>query len=127
MTIVNGTTYQNDTTHEMIEILEHIRLSGRRFRFHWGDTKTGVDWGDHYDVTGTLGRSMGSMKVPILLHNRTSSGGGAILDHCIVRIRHANKKDGGDIYRHPNYHTKEPVKISPFKTFTIVEKTESIL
>lgn len=101
--IVNGTHYHRETPQEVIEVLEMSRQMNTRIRVHYGDVKTGRDWGDLYDVTGTIGRSMGLTKVPLMISNITSNGGPAMLDHCIVRIRHANRRHGGDLYRHPNY------------------------
>jgi hypothetical protein len=99
------TAYHNETPESMRQLLERIRINKWRVRFHWGDTATGRDWCETYDTTGTLGRSMGPCKVPILLNNARSMGGGAILDHCIVKIEFANKRRGGVLYQHPNYHT----------------------
>lgn len=104
----DATHYHADTTEEVRRVLESARINGTRIRVHYGDTGTGRDWGDLYDVTGKLGRSMGPMKVPILLHDARSMGGGAILDHCIVRVRHANRSAGGDLYRHPSYSPPNP-------------------
>lgn len=101
-----GIYYHLDIPETMIKILESIRLSGKRVRFHWGDTKTGLDWGDVYDVAGTLSNSMGPLKIPILIHSRRSMGGGHILDNCIVKIT-TTRKPIFTIYIHPNYHTKE--------------------
>lgn len=101
---VNGTFYHQETSKEIIELLEWIREHHIRVRFHWGDAKTGKDWGDKYDIRGTIGRSMGRVKIPLLIQTTRSMGGGAILDHCIVKISYANKKKGGIIYQHPNYH-----------------------
>ncbi|MCK5563674.1 MAG: hypothetical protein KAJ07_00370 [Planctomycetes bacterium] len=102
--IVNGTAYCQDTSKEMIAILERLKANQTRARFHWGDTKTGKDWGDVWGVRGTIGRSTGRIKIPLLIHNSRSLGGGGMLDHCIVKITYANKKDGGTIYQHPKYH-----------------------
>ena len=104
MPLSDTTFYDERTSKQVRNILEKIRLHEHRVRLYYGDTKTGRDWEEVYDVTGTLGRSTGPMKVPILLHNIRSMGGGAILDHCIVRIRFANRKNGGDLYRHPDFH-----------------------
>ena len=100
----DATTYHAETPESLRQLLERIRLNKWRVRFYWGDAETGRDWGEQYDITGRLGRSMGPCKVPILLHNSRSLGGGAILDHCIVKIEFANKRDGGTLYIHPSYH-----------------------
>lgn len=100
--IVNGTVYGGETPPEVIDVLERSMRTGMRIRIHYGDTD-GRDWGDVYDVTGRVGRSMGPLHIPLMVANARSSGGPGILDHCIVRIRHANRRDGGDLYRHPTY------------------------
>ncbi|KKM28205.1 hypothetical protein LCGC14_1567040 [marine sediment metagenome] len=101
----NGTCYHHEINKTMIMLLEHIRICQTRVRFYWGDVKTGRDWGDDCDVKGRIGRSSGSVKIPILLYNSRSTGGGAILDHCIVKI---TKTNGGYVlYEHPNYHIKK--------------------
>ena len=99
----NGTCYHNDTKFAMVMRLEHLRIMQTRCRFHWGDTKTGKDWRDVFDVKGRIGRSTGSIKIPILLYNARSLGGGAILDHCIVKITETN--GGKVLYQHPKYNT----------------------
>ena len=99
------THYHEKTPEFMRQLLERIRLNKWRIRLYYGDTDSGKDWNECYDVTGRSSRSMGPCKVPILVYNCRSMGGGAMLDHCIVRIRHAYKNDGGDLYRHPHYHS----------------------
>lgn len=100
--VYNGTCYSVKTADDMVKRLESIRVAETRVRFHWGDTETGRDWGDDLGVYGTIGRSTGSKPIPILLHNCRSTGGGAILDHCIVKITRARGKQV--IYVHPKYH-----------------------
>lgn len=106
--IVNGTKYHSATPANVIRALEEAREGRYRIRVFYGDTDTGRDWDERYDVTGYVSRSIGPTKVPILLANARSPGGPAMLDHCIVRIRHSSKqarrRHGGDIYRHPRYH-----------------------
>jgi len=103
--VVNGTYYHKETSQKMASLLEAIRCRNQRVRFHWGDVETGEDWGDIYDVCGTIGRSMGPHKVPILIYNSRSTGGTPILDNCIVKIEFADKREGV-IYQHPRYHVK---------------------
>ena len=100
--IRNDTHYNEKTADSMVTLLEHIRALQVRCRFHWGDVKTGQDWGDCWDVKGRIGRSGGSIKIPILLYNSRSLGGGAILDHCIVKI--TGSRGGRVLYEHPKYH-----------------------
>lgn len=103
--VCNDTYYHINTPDSMVNLLEHIRLNKIRVRFHWGDTDTGRDYGDMYDVKGTLGRTMGPVKSPILLQKSNSWGGGIILDHCIVKIT-LTTKPYEVLYQHPSYHVK---------------------
>lgn len=108
--IIDGTTYHDKTPLRLGELLERARRGGWRLKLCYGYTedhengKAGQDWSERYGVTGYVGRSMGPEKVPLLLHNSLSVGGGAILDHYIVRVMFSNKRDGGDLYKHPKYH-----------------------
>jgi hypothetical protein len=96
---VNGTAYHRETPDAVIQWLETSRQRGQRIRIFYGDVETGRDWMEEYDTIGRVGRSTGDIKIPLLIQNSRSYGGGAILDHCIVRIT-VDKKD---VYRHPNY------------------------
>ena len=77
--------------------------SGTRIRIHYGDTETGQDWGDVYDVAGYVSQSTGREPILLLVNNSRSMGGSPILLDNIVRVRSAARRDGGDIYRHPTY------------------------
>lgn len=121
--VMNDTYYGDDTSDSMVKLLERLRLAGTRVRFHWGDTKTGKDWGDEWDVAGTIGRSMGPIKIPILIKSRNSSGGGGILTASIVKIRYANRRDGGVIYQHSKYHREGILSLA--KTKELAEKRKA--
>ena len=98
----SGTYYHQNTSDEMITLLEKIRQEKTRCRFHWGNTETGEDWKDDYDVVGRISRSSGPCKIPILVHNKRSLGGRALPTDCIVKITTtAGKKV---LYQHTNYH-----------------------
>ena len=103
--VSNGTWYNIETEDKIVSILENIRISGKRVRFHWGNAKTGEDWGDVYDVAGTIGRSTGEIKIPLLINNKRSMGGGGILTHCIVKITTTSNVKKV-IYQHPKYYMK---------------------
>lgn len=83
---VNGTTYQDGTPPVVIELLEAARASRTRIRVAYGNPEDGQDWGETYDTTGYVGRSCGPIKVPLLVHNRRSMGGGSISTAKVIRI-----------------------------------------
>ena len=92
--------YFNDETSDKVkQCLEHCYNSKLRLRIWYGDTKTGVSWMDEYDTIGTIGRSTGKQKIPLLIKNSRSGGGGGILCHCIIRIDVI--KSRRTIYEHP--------------------------
>lgn len=101
----DGTFYHAETPMEVRKILsaELKARNYRRIRVFYGDHATGKDWCEEDDVCGFVGRSMGLVKMPLLLPTRGSSGGDAILDDCIVRIL----INGCEVYRTKNY--QEPV------------------
>lgn len=83
---VNGTAYHHLCPTEVIEILERCRADRTRIRVAYGNRDDGQDWGETCDTTGYVGRSCGPIKVPLLIHNRRSYGGGAILTDAVIRI-----------------------------------------
>lgn len=95
----SGAFYHAETAPELIRHLERAREEGRKVRLFYGDAETGRDWLEEHGVEGRLGRSMGPLKVPLILAPRANHGS-ALLDHCIVRLR----VDGQDVWRHPGYH-----------------------
>ena len=99
---VNGTFYDERTPGEVIRVLESARQNRIRLHISLGNTETGRDWLEEFETHGYIGRSMGPVKVPLLIANRRSLGGGAILDHCVVRIRTA--AGGWVLWQHPAYH-----------------------
>ncbi len=110
----NGVYYNQNTPFEVVKALDDARRHNYRIRLHYGETDSnkpdvGRDWHEELFVTGYVRISTEPPNVPVLRRTQRSTGGAAILDHCIVRIR---RKDQGNatIYQHSTY--KEP-------TFTI--------
>lgn len=95
------------------DALDYAERHHLRIRIHYGEN--GQDWGETNDVAGYIGRSMGwgpnPVRARLLIHNRRSLGGGPVNANSLVRIRFANRKAGGDLYRHPNYNP--PARINP--------------
>lgn len=99
----SGTYYHYETPESVINILESARFAGNRVRLFYGDTETGRDWNEENDIMGTIGRSTGEIKIPLLIHNSRSMGASGILDHCIVKIT----VNGITRYEHPTYRCGE--------------------
>ena len=85
--IVNGTSYNTNTPDEVINVLERCRKEQTRIILDYGDTETGESWNETFNITGRIGRSAGSIKIPILVYNKRCIGGFGVLDHCIVGIK----------------------------------------
>jgi len=93
-TIVDGTYYKIGTPEGVIEVLKRARNDDTRIKLTYGDIKTGKNWNEENDIIGYVGRSTGPIRIPILVYNKRSMGGGSILTDCIIKIEHANKKNG---------------------------------
>lgn len=81
---VNGTSYHVETSQEVINVLERCRNSRTRIVVGYG--KDGISWGETFDIRGYVGRSTGVTKIPLLVYNSRSLGGGHLLDN--VRQKH---------------------------------------
>ena len=122
---INGTSYNARTPIEVINVLEKARLNRTRLHISLGDSESGRDWLEENMVNGFIGRSTGSIKIPLLIHNRRSMGGPGLLDHCIVRIR--TSSGGRILWLHPGYHhgqlhirqKAEPVTLPDGRTLNV--------
>lgn len=101
--LVNGISYHSETSEEVIKVLEHARQNRIRIVLDYGHLNTGQSWGETNGIAGTIGNSTGTIKIPLLVHNSKSIGGGSILDHRIVKISESKGKKV--LYQHKNYHS----------------------
>jgi hypothetical protein len=95
-----GFYFHPDTPEAVARTIIRAHQDGARVRLFYGDTGTGEAWAEEHDVTGTIGRSMGPVRAPLLIANRRSMGGPALLDHCIVAVI---RTDGAALYKHPTF------------------------
>ncbi len=94
------TWFAPDTDSKVKTVLERYRNDGGVLRLFLGDPSTGLDWGAENDVVGTIGRSCGITKVPLLVAVG-DDGGGAISTNHIVRI--IDVATNRELYRHKLY------------------------
>lgn len=95
---VTGTYYYSKTPREVVDVLDRAHGSKARVRIYCGDVATGKAWSEEWHTIGTVGRSTGWLKVPLLVPSG-STGGSAILDACIVAIQASPHVC---LYRHPS-------------------------
>lgn len=88
---------------KMAAILKGSMQGKYRLRFWYGDIDTGKAWDEEYEVTGRVGRSCGNVKVPLLINNSSSLGGGELMTSHIVRIDDIEERR--TLYKHDNFHT----------------------
>jgi hypothetical protein len=113
--IFDDTYYHKQTPQQVILLLHHARINRIRLRLWYGETDESKDdcgrcWSGGEDVgVGYIGRSTGSKKIPLLVHNKRSLGGPGLLDSCILRITKARKHRGKEqvLWQHPKFHLEE--------------------
>ena len=103
-TTTNGTSYDINTDKKVVSILDDAIINRKRLKLDYGNTETGESWNECYDIIGRIGRSTGSIKIPLLILTSRSYGGGALLDSCIIKI--TDIKTGKVIYKNQNYKEK---------------------
>lgn len=106
----NGTCYSINTPDTVIKVLEKLRETQQRVKLYYGDRVTGGDWEEEFDTKGRISRSTGNIKIPLLINNRRSYGGGTILTDCIVKIE-LTTKPHTVLYQHPNFHKRTDAEI----------------
>lgn len=89
---VNGTSYHENTPDALITVLEQARKEKIRVIFDFGDTETKESWGETLDICGYIGRSIGPIKVPILVYNSRSLGGGQISTNRVLSVKTSKGK-----------------------------------
>lgn len=96
-------SFHSKTPEPVKQILRQYLGKDVRLRFFFGDAETGADWLCAWDTQGYVNSSCGTQKIPLLVPLRSSSGGGALLDHCIIKIQVGKCV----LYRHPSYNLPE--------------------
>jgi hypothetical protein len=97
----NGMSFGENTPNDVCRILADACENKYRIRVFYGDPETGKSWNDEFDTIGTVGRSTGTIKIPLLIKTKRSNGGGGILDDKILKIVDLSTKS--ILYQHQNY------------------------
>ncbi len=94
------TYFDPDTDAQAAKVLESCRRRERKVRLVLGDTRSGEPWLEEHDVAGRIGRSTGTLKVPLLIE-AGEHGGSAIL--CAYLLAIIDWASGNFLYRHDAY------------------------
>ena len=98
--LTRTTYFDPGTDAKAARVLESCRKRERKVRLILGDTSTGEPWLEEHDVVGRIGRSTGSLRVPLLIEPG-ECGGAAILCACLLVI--IDWGSGDFLYRHAAY------------------------
>lgn len=96
-----GTWYRKGTPDKVQRVLDRLIASEQVVRIFYGDPATGRSSMDEFDMIGTVERSAGVLKVPLLVP-KGEHFGEQLSDERIVRISRIS--DGKDLYRHAGFH-----------------------
>jgi hypothetical protein len=100
----NGTYFDPGTDPRLARVLETSRRDGRKVRLVLGDTGTGASWLDEFDVVGTVGRSTGLLKVPLLVEPGEAGGTAILCAHVLALM---DWDTGLPLYRHERWQPPE--------------------
>lgn len=100
----SGLYFSADASPTVARLLARYAETRQRVRLFLGETATGKAWAEESDIVGTVGRSMGPCKVPLLIVGN-ARGGGAILTGCVVAIRECDSRRWS--YRAPGFDPGE--------------------
>lgn len=96
-----GTWYRKGTPDKVQRVLNHLINTGETVRVFYGDPETGRSAMEEFETIGTIGRSCGVLKVPLLVADGEHFGGQLSAER-IIRITRIS--DGKDLYRHAGFH-----------------------
>lgn len=92
-------------TPEVVKILiRQAHDHDRKIRIWYGDRETGRSWMEENGVLGWVGCSTGRFKIPLIITHPNNMGGGALLDHCIVRLDARLGENWVTQYEHPSFY-----------------------
>lgn len=119
-----GTWFKKGTPDAVKKVIDRLIHTGEKVRVFYGDPKTGKSTLDEFDMIGSLARSTGVLKTPLLL-SESDGFGAPLLDDKVIRIIRVS--DHKNLYKHPGFHVPEMKIVEgehhQFKASVVVEGT----
>jgi hypothetical protein len=88
-----GTWFSTGTDQKVKNILETAINDHSKLRIFYGDSVTGKSWMDEFDMYGRIGRSCGTLKIPLMIEDGELGGSGILTDR-IIKIVKFSKRGG---------------------------------
>lgn len=84
---INGIDFNINTPDQLANLIIDLYNTKTRIIVDYGNTETKQSWNEIHDIRGYIGKSTGSIKVPLLVYNKRSYGGTQLLTDCILSIK----------------------------------------
>ena len=88
----------------LMSVLSECYRQKRRVRLWYGDRKSGESYFEAFETTGRIGRSYGDFKIPLVIPNSRSWGGGALSIGSLIRVDDIKARK--TLWKVPNYYDK---------------------
>ena len=93
--VLDNTYFHLDTPDNLCALICELISKRSKVKIFLGDPKTGENWNEEHDTIGTIGKSTGRIKIPLLVPS--AYGGTALMTDNIVEIytlkdRHNTRK-----------------------------------
>lgn len=115
--------FKNDTTMEVANIVDFMYQTGKRYKIYSGCTETGRVFAEEYDTVGTVSKTTGELKIPILITRKGNHGGAAISTGSILAVKEVGSKHfmfKNKLFIQPTVEIKETKSVlSEYKYETI--------
>lgn len=100
----NETEVYTQVDNCLMATLSECYRQKRRVRLWYGDRKSGESYFEDFETTGRIGRSCGDFKIPLVIANSRSWGGGALLVGSLIRVDDIKARK--TLWKVPNYYDK---------------------
>ena len=89
-----GTWFSPGTDSKVKNILNTAINDHSKLRIFYGDCVTGRTWMDEFDMYGRIGRSCGTLKIPLLIEDGEMGGSGILTDRIIKIVKFSKREIG---------------------------------
>lgn len=93
--------FEEGTDEQVANVVNRMYQTKKRYKVYFGCVDTGKVYAEEYDTIGTVGKSTGQIKIPLMITRKGNMGGGALLPSLIVAVREMDTNYF--IYKHSKF------------------------